>query len=508
MRMQRILAFGGLVAGVALLVSLCFGAATSAAPITKDKSSIKHVLLLSIDGIHAVDLARYVQRAPGSTLASLSAIGVTYSAASTAKPSDSFPGLLSMITGGSPRSTGVYYDDSYDKSLSPPGSNCTTVGTEVVYDESIDKNADALDGGGGIDPATLPLDPNHGCAPVYPHSFLRVNTIFEVAKAAGLRTAWSDKHPAYELVNGPSGKGVDDLYVPEIASKCPLAGATGDNTSSVACVEQYDDLKVAALLHEINGSDHTGAAKADVPAIFGMNFQAVSVGQKLAGVGYSDTTATPSAGLLDALSHTDQSIGALVRALQTKGLLDSTLIIVTAKHGQAPIDPSKRQIVDSKLIPGLINGVQPGLLAQATQDDVGLYWLTNSAQTPAVVAKLAANQGPAGIQEILSGEALKLHFSDPLRDPRAPDLVVLPNIGVIYTKPTGTKIAEHGGFSDQDTNVALLIANPHLTHALVPTAVQTTQIAPTILAQLGLDPQALSAVRLEQTQLLPGLARK
>lgn len=506
--MRRTLAFSGLVACVALLVSVSLSAATSAAPATKDKRSIQHVLLLSIDGIHAVDLARYVQHNPGSALASLSNVGVTYTAASTAKPSDSFPGLLSMITGGSPRSTGVYYDDSYDKSLSPPGSNCATVGTEVAYDESIDKDPDALNGGGGIDPATLPLDPNKGCTPVYPHSFLRVNTIFEVAKAAGRRTAWSDKHPSYELVNGPSGKGVDDLYVPEIASTCPLAGSDGANTSSVPCVKQYDDLKVAAVLHQIDGTDHTGAAKADVPAIFGMNFQAVSVAQKLAGVGYADTSATPSAGLLDAMNHTDQSIGAMVRELQAKGLLDSTLIVVTAKHGQAPIDPSKRQIVDSKLIPSLINSVQPGLLAQATQDDVGLYWLTNSAQTPAVVAKLAANQAQAGIQEILSGEALKLHFSDPLRDPRAPDLVVLPNMGVIYTKPTGTKIAEHGGFSDQDTNVALLVANPRLARALVPTAVQTTQIAPTILSQLGLDPQALSAVRLEQTPLLPGLALK
>jgi hypothetical protein len=50
-----------------------------------------------------------------------------------------------------------------------------------------------------------------GCVPVYPHSFLRVNTIFEVIKAAHKRTAWSDKHPAYDIVNGPSGQGVDDL---------------------------------------------------------------------------------------------------------------------------------------------------------------------------------------------------------------------------------------------------------------------------------------------------------
>src|SRR5215470_15900752 len=152
-----------------------------------------HVLLLSIDGLHGQDVARYVRLNPNSTLAQLANIGLTYTNASTSKPSDSFPGLLSMVTGGSPRSTGVFYDDSYDRNLSPPGSNCSTKGTEVLYDETIDFDPTNLDGGGGIDPAKLPLDPGNGCKPVYPHSFLRVNTIFEIARAQGLQTAWADK---------------------------------------------------------------------------------------------------------------------------------------------------------------------------------------------------------------------------------------------------------------------------------------------------------------------------
>src|SRR5205823_3006507 len=176
------------------------------------------VLLLSIDGMHAVDLARFVAIHADSALAQLTASGRTYTQAAATKPSDSFPGLLAMVTGGSPRSTGVYYDDSYDRNLSAPGSDCSVKGTEVVYDESIDIKTDAMDGGGGINEALLPRDPANGCTPVYPHQFLRVNTIFEVVKAAGGRTAWSDKHLAYELVNGPSGKGVDDLFVPEINS--------------------------------------------------------------------------------------------------------------------------------------------------------------------------------------------------------------------------------------------------------------------------------------------------
>ncbi len=216
------------------------------------QGSIKHVLLVSVDGMHALDLAIYVKDHPNSALAQLSRTGVFYSQAYCSHPSDSFPGLLAMVTGGTPVSTGVYYDDAYDRALLPPLIDAdgnplggSTPGTEVLYDESIDKNPDALDGGGGINPARLPRNPASG-KPVYPHSFLRVNTIFEIAHGANLRTAWSDKHPAYDLVNGPSGTGVDDLFNPEIAS---LNSAGVSTTDSVQATEDYDDIKVRAILN-------------------------------------------------------------------------------------------------------------------------------------------------------------------------------------------------------------------------------------------------------------------
>src|SRR5215831_11365092 len=255
-----------------------------------------HVLLLSIDGMHAADLTRYVSAHPRSTLARLSHHGTTYTNASTSRPSDSWPGLLAMVTGGSPKSTGILYEISYDRSLSPPGSNCSTTGTVVDYSEFIDVDQNRLDGGGGINPNNLPRDPARGCIPVYPHSYLRVNTIFEVIKASGRRTAWSDKSLGYEVVNGPSGQGVDDLFTPEIAA--PLPDGTTP-TSSVPSVEMYDTIKVRGILNEIDGRDHSGMRRVGVPAIFGMNFQAVSVGQKTAG--YVDAAATPTPPLANAL---------------------------------------------------------------------------------------------------------------------------------------------------------------------------------------------------------------
>src|SRR5262249_6097876 len=125
-------------------------------------------------------------------------------------------GLIAMVTGGSPRSTGVFYDDSYDRNLSAPGSNCSVKGTEVVYDESIDFDSTKLFSG-GINPANLPKNRSNGCKTVYPHSFFPVNSICEVAHGAGLVTAWSDAHPAYDIVRGPSGLGLSAGYFPEIA---------------------------------------------------------------------------------------------------------------------------------------------------------------------------------------------------------------------------------------------------------------------------------------------------
>ncbi|MCZ4103228.1 alkaline phosphatase family protein [Streptomyces sp. H39-C1] len=452
-----------------------------------------HVLLISVDGLHAADLRRYVATHPGSALAALSRRGTTYTDARGSEPSDSFPGLLALVTGGTPRSTGVYYDDSYDRRLSPPGSGCATVGTEVVFDESIDRDPDALDGGGGIDPAKLPLDPAKGCTPVYPHQFLRTNTVFEVARQAGLRTAWSDKHPAYDLVNGPSGKGVQDAYNPEINA---VAGT--------AATEGYDDLKAAAVRNEIDGKDHAGTHTVGVPAVFGLNFQAVSVAQKDAAGGYTDGGRAPSAELADALEHTDRSIGALLARLTARGLDKSTQVILTAKHGQSPTDRAKLKLVDKKLLTTAVNGVTPGLVAQTTADDVALLWLTDHSKAQAAAAALRAHAGELNIDRVLVGKDITRRFGNPAKDSRTPDVMVLPRPGTVYAKPGATKIAEHGGFSADDTHVALLVAGPGVPRGEeVDDRVTTTQVAPTIVRFLGLDPRSLDAVRAEHTRVLP-----
>ncbi len=464
----------------------------------QNNTPFEHVLLISVDGMHAADLTNFVASHPNLAMAQLAAHGTQFPKASSALPSDSFPGLLALVTGGSPKSTGVYYDVSYDRSLAAPGSDCKVLGSEMVFDESIDINMDLLNAGGGIDPKKLPLDPKKGCAPVLPGSFLKVNTIFEVAKAAGLTTAWSDKHPAYQLVQGPSGKGVDDLYVPEINN-------ADSPTSNVQKTEAYDDLKVIAILNQISGKDSSGKNAAQVPAIFGMNFQAISVGQKLKGNGYTNAAATPSVGLNDALEHTDLSLGKMVAALKAGGMFEKTLIVLTAKHAQSPIDPALRKVVSDKMIPDLIDGIQKGLLVQNIQDTAGLFWLSDASKTAQVVSLLNKNKAAAGIQTVLSGAALERRFG-PLNE-RRPDIMVIPQLGVIYASAKATKIAEHGGFSKDDSNVALLVSNPAFTARISKSMVKTAQVAPTILMALGLDPNKLQAVQLEGTKALPMLLK-
>jgi hypothetical protein len=542
----------------ALVAALATGLlAASGQPVSAGVA--QHVLLISIDGMHALDFANCSAGIAGvnngqpycPNLALLGTTGVNFQQTSTSRPSDSFPGLTALVTGGTPRSTGAFYDVSYDRSLSPPAKTTPygivggpglcpgTIGTQVGYDEEIDINYQALDAGGGINPAYLPRDPQHGCQPVYPHSFIRVNTMFEVVKAAGGYTAWTDKHQSYELTNGQSGKGVDDFYAPEINSipvpvpqvyllPCsPLPDQTAVSSSnawtdSFANIQCYDSLKVQATLNQINGRSHDGTQLRPVPAVFGMNFQAVSVGQKLVEAsvnttgGYMDNVGTPSPALVQEIQFVDKSIGDMVNELKRRGLFRSTMIIVTAKHGQSPIDPKRvlRIPADNAsdappsaiLSPG---GVGPGFpVVQALEDDVSLLWLnpSNPANTSSAVAALEANAGKIGADggEIYSGALLDLLFNDPASDPRTPNIIVAPNVGVIYTGGT-KKIAEHGGFALDDRNVMMLVSFPALTASTVASPVETMQVAPTILAALGLDPNALIAVQQEGTQVLPGL---
>ena len=458
---------------------------------------------------------------------------MTYTNNTTSSPSDSFPGLASLVTGGSPVTTGLWYDDTYNRALSPPaqtdgfgnpGGSCPgKIGTNVAWDEAVDIDLTRLDAGGGLNPKFLVRDPQKGCRTILPHEYLRVNTIFEVVQGAGGRTAWTDKHPSYEWTNGPSGKGRRRFLRPgnqlhpgaaaaifRAARRCrsPIrrrmtAGRIVSTTSSATTRSTSRPCSTRST-----ATTTIATAKVGVPMLFGTNFQSVSVGEKLAvdpvtGLkgGYTDVLGTPGQGLAGELEFVDQSMGRFVHELKAQRLYESTLIIVSAKHGQSPIDVTQRR--------GIGGGQPAATIGTADafdiSDDGSLIWLTGPSLAAGVVATLSmpANQQALGIQEIFAGQSLRNKFNNPGADPRTPDIILKVNTGVIFTG--GSKLSEHGGFNEDDVHTALLLSAEGIDRAVVKSAVSNQQVAPTILQALGLDPDALEAVRKEQIHVLPFL---
>ena len=532
------------------------GVVVAAQPAGADESQTKHVLLISVDGLHATDLAWYVKHHPDSALANLAGEGVTYTNAQTPFPSDSFPGMVGQVTGGNPKTTGVYYDDTWNHVLLPAGTtNCTTAtpGVEVTYFEQLDKDPLSIDAGQGlaglpdsilnmtgnpttlIDTTQLPVDPNT-CKPVFPNQYLKVNTIFEVARAAGLRTAWSDKHPAYQILGGKTNA-IQDLFTPEINSNASVSGAV-DWTKDNALTQIYDSFKVQAVINEINGFDHSGKNRVGTPNVFGMNFQTISTAEKLPGGGYMTDGVTPSAMLEGALNYINDKVAAMDAALKHRGIAESTTVILSAKHGQSPDSPSAlTRIKDSTIIDqenAAWKAADPvhhttDLVAFAVNDDGWLQWDNDTSQAAADFAKsfLAGYNGngkgsdgkakatdifgnpkaytSAGLGAIHAGADAASFMGVPFGDPRVPDVIGISQVGTVYTGGQG-KIAEHGGDNPQDRDVALVVSGGGVAEGkVVNSSVETTQIAPTILALLGLNPQALQAVKAEGTKVLPSI---
>ena len=534
-----------LITGAALL------AATAAALAGAGESPIKHVLIVSIDGMHEQDLAKCIAAKTCPNIAKLAGHGVTYTNAYTPGLSDSVPGLAALVTGGSPRSTGLFYDDIYDRTLySGADTTCTgPQGVEVFLQELVGIDAynggalSHLNGGGAFNPQQIPHRKvgNH-CVPVYPHDFIKTNTIFEVVKEniRGSHTAWSDKHAwGTDWVNGPSGKGVDDLARTEINS---LDGPAGnDYTGSYDGIapayqhtETFDNIHVGNILNQIDGKDSTGTHPAPVPTVFGTNFQTLSVAQKAlnkAGGGYVDAAFTPGPYVKDAIAYVDSAIGKFSAELAAKHLDDSTLFVLSAKHGQSPADYAKLLKIGHAVTNALgayvgsgsdsITGNNLGT-GQVTDDDVAFVWLNDQSQREAAVYLLksltacpivdpnskivlaktslicAGNGG-----EVIDLSKVTSKFGDPA-DGRTPDIMVQPDPGVIYST-SGAKDMEHGGFAPDDSHLALVVSNPRLSQKTVTIAVKTTQVAPTVIQALGLEPELLHAVKVEGTTVLPGL---
>lgn len=458
---------------------------------TANNHPAARVLLLSIDGLHAVDLAIWVAAHPDSALAQLSRGGVTYTNAHTpvAEPA---AGLIALATGGTPISTGIVTDDGYDRSLSPPGSDCRIRGTPILLSRQAESAHDiAAD---TANDAAQPRDPVHHCAAMPPHMLLRVNTLFEVVHEEYGPTAWAGENGTItDLLRGPSGAGLDD------ACSFPSEGM------DLAAIRAADDARVAAVVRWIDGRNCSGSHDASVPALFGMSFGAFAAAQLIPGMGYRGAAGNPSEALTATLAHIDASIARIVKELRTRNLFDSTWVAVTAPYGQSPMDQRQRHEIQLNEIRITVENVQPNLVAHINGGGAAEIWLIDSSKTEATVQALNDVASRLGIQDIDAGPRLTLTLNSPEADPRMPDIVLQAAPGVLWTREGEHLAMSDGGTLDEVEHVALLVSGAQLTGRLDPTWVPTTQLAPLLLRALGMEKFDLQALHREHSPALPGI---
>ena len=358
--------------------------------------------------------------------------------------------------------------------------------------------------------------------------------MFEVAREHGLRTAWSDKHPAYEILNGSVGHGgAGSVHAGDQRDRRPDAWAGGDWTTDNAATQQYDGYKVQAVLNEIDGFDHSGSTHVGRPGDLRDELPDRLDGEKLPSSdgltgGYGPGTRNPGPLLRRALGFINTKVGAMAAELRARGLSRSTAIVLSAKHGQSPVDPNLlTRIPDGPIISGL-NGAwasaHPGagplvLRRDRRRRDPDVadrplagggrlrdrlpdgprrhrqHGLRRSADAGPLRAPHASSPGPRAAR----------YFHVPVGDPRHPDVWGVVQHGVVYTGGK-SKIAEHGGSDTDDRAVPLVVYAPDAVRPRTSDErVETTQIAPTILRLLGLSPRELQAVQIEGTRVLPGI---
>ena len=242
-----------------------------------------------------------------------------------------------------------------------------------------------------------------------------------------------------------------------------------------------------------------------------------------------DGQQVPGPLLQSALDYVNDALQRMADTIQADGEADSTAIILTAKHGQSPLNNNQLQRIDDGPIIAGVNAAWAAqhpsnqtLVVQEADDDGLLWWLSDRSQAAADFVKnyLWTHTAPAvnyagqtitvqhsGLREIFAGQQSAQFFGVSNSDPHHPDVFGIAQVGTIYT--TGSKIAEHGGDNPGDRDVPLVVYAPGTVQPGQSShGVETTQVAPTILKLLGLSPSSLQAVQREGTQVLPGLGNR
>jgi predicted AlkP superfamily pyrophosphatase or phosphodiesterase len=299
----------------------------------------KHAVIIFVDGLRA-DLLD-----PGLAphIAALGRAGTRFANAEAGFPSDSMPGILGPLTGASPRDTGVPYDEYYDRHYK--------LAIEITE--------------------TVTVPPG-----LKPHDLLRVPTLLEAAKAKGLKTAFISKHIGYEILQGPSGQGIDRLELPESADwKGPF--------------KEYDAQNFETL---------TGMIVKDGADVAGIYAIAANYAMKDHGVASAETRA--------AVADIDAQVGRVVDAVAAAGRYDDTVFVVMGDHGDTDTPDAIASKGEGSVVAFLAEqGIKT---AKITADDVMLAWLADSSQAQKAVSLLDTSEAKArfGIDRVLGADEL------------------------------------------------------------------------------------------------------
>jgi predicted AlkP superfamily pyrophosphatase or phosphodiesterase len=409
---------------VVLLLAVILAAPAVAQSFPPATGTPRHAVIVFIDGGHP----ELYDPETAPAIAALARAGTRFTRAEVGFPSDSMPGILGPLTGAPPAVTGVPYDLYYDRGF----------GQTIEITEE------------------LRVPPGKA-----PHDLLRVGTLFDAAKAKGMKTSFISKHVGYEILQGRGGHGVDLLALPELASW------KGSNA-------EFDAANFALLEEHIRGGS-------DVAGLYAV---APNYTMKEKGVASAATRAS--------IAVVDRAVGHLVDALRAAGRYDDTVFVITSDHGN-----SDTPTAIAKSGPASIAGVLEARgikLAHVTYDNLALVYLADPARRAEATAALEAPETKQllGIDRIATREELdRLHAFAP---DQLPDLVVLCRADVVYTKLPAKKVAEHGGMNAADRRVPLVIAGPGIRQGqVVDDVVNTLSIGPTLATLLGLAlPEAIA----------------
>ena len=394
----------------------------------------KYTLWVSLDGV----LPSMITPQDAPFITSLARTGVHFTDATAPVPGDSITAWTADLSGAFPTQTGLVYETIYDRHYNQV----------IELDET------------PILPPGFTLQ-NAG-------NLVNTETIFQAAKAAGLRTEFDSKYPAYSIENGPARLGPSPSI--DVLRTSTFANFPGTP-------QQYDDMYYSNIRSDIL----SGPNRPNLYVLYAVSPNSI---EKQFGINAPQVA--------QVISFEDNEIRETVDTLKQAGIYDQTDIVVTSDHGNTAVN---------KAIPGSGPGsieqylIDHGIpVAQATTDQVALIWLQNPAQTQAAINLLspASVRAQFGIWYFLTQADLRrMHTAPP---DRTPDFAIEPTMGengtpsVVYTTPPLGKHVEHGGFNASDINVPLFISGPGIRHGVTSDDhVFDMQIAPTLAATMCLN---------------------